>query len=35
MAGERGAPVADAPAFNMAAADTPAVQPPAPAEVAP
>jgi aerobic carbon-monoxide dehydrogenase small subunit len=35
MAEARGAPVAEAPAFNMAAADTPAVQPPAPAEVAP
>jgi carbon-monoxide dehydrogenase small subunit len=35
MAEARGLPVAQAPAFNMAAADSPPVQPPAPAEVAP
>jgi aerobic carbon-monoxide dehydrogenase small subunit len=35
LAEEGAAPVEEAPAFNMAAADTPAVQPPAPAEVAP
>jgi len=35
MAATGTAPVEEAPAFNMAVADTPAVQPPAPAEVAP